>query len=472
MQATLSKRFVTGAMVAAALSSSLPASAESAPVSPKKPAAKQAAKPAMKPAAKPGALDAFQALFGELEQAKNGKAPISTSFKRLGTLQPSPVTAAKLRAAFGTDRLYTMSSVPAAEGMTQYRMTILPVHHATSPTSRIEWDAGTLDFVLDKDEVLTTSGTLDKIVSANSDFMATVRGIGLEGRQSRSKDGLWFGAAALRIGSVQMGGKDAKEQFSIEGVGVSGGSIDHGQTVDVNYDIAVASAGEIDQRVNDIHLALRITGIERRTMLELQETSERLQAARARMTPKQQTAATSAMLQAFAKLVLAQGGLDVDDFSAAYRGNKVAIKGHVALPGAAEADMKDPRSLLAKLSAQFEARIPLALVRDIANQAAAAQVRAKAASAVQRGEPAPAQDPASVAQLGQTMTDVVVGRVVGNGYARLEDEVMVLAIDYRDGALRANGKPVDLNKLFSVGAAAAAGGAQGPTTPPAPAQAQ
>jgi outer membrane biosynthesis protein TonB len=56
------------------------------------------------------------------------------------------------------------------------------------------------------------------------------------------------------------------------------------------------------------------------------------------------------------------------------------------------------------------------------------------------------------AQMGQTMTDVVVGKLVGGGYARIENDVLVSKVEFRDGELTANGKKVELPKPPAGGA--------------------
>jgi TonB family protein len=112
----------------------------------------------------------------------------------------------------------------------------------------------------------------------------------------------------------------------------------------------------------------------------------------------------------------------------------------VALQGATRADLDNIDRLTKKVVARFEVRLPMALVSEIAATFAAKQVAAQAA---QRGGSA---DPQTVAQLRQNMTDLVVGKLVGPGFARLENDVLVSTLEWKNGILSANGKPVPLPK--------------------------
>jgi TonB family protein len=120
------------------------------------------------------------------------------------------------------------------------------------------------------------------------------------------------------------------------------------------------------------------------------------------------------------------------------------------MAGAVEADLDDLKTLAKKIVASFEIRVPVAMVRDIAGVVAAKQAARQGSTPNGAGN----------AQVGQTMTDIVVGKLVGGGYARIENDVLVSNLAFRDGELTANGKKVELPKP-------AAGGA-----PPAPVTSQ
>jgi uncharacterized protein YdgA (DUF945 family) len=178
-------------------------------------------------------------------------------------------------------------------------------------------------------------------------------------------------------------------------------------------------------------------------MVALQAAGERQRQQLKTMTPEQQLAAVKPLFQDFGKAAIARGSsIEIDEISARYRGNKASIRGRIGLAGAVESDLGDLKTLVKKIVASFEIRVPVAMVRDIAGVVAAKQAKQQGAAANGMGP----------AQMGQTMTDVVVGKLVGGGYARIENDVLVSKVEFRDGELTANGKKVELPKPAAGGA--------------------
>jgi hypothetical protein len=197
---------------------------------------------------------------------------------------------------------------------------------------------------------------------------------------------------------------------------------------------AIEAAGE---KVDDVRFDMRMVNIDRATMVALQAAGERQRKQLNSMTPEQQAAAMKPLLLGFGKSAIVRGSaLEIDEISARYRGNKASIRGRIGLAGAVEADLQDMKKLVKKIVARFEIRVPVAMVRDIAGVIAARQ-------AAQQGA---APNPMGAAQVGQTMTDVVIGKLVGGGFARIENEVLVSNLEFRNGELTANGKKVELPK--------------------------
>jgi TonB family protein len=189
---------------------------------------------------------------------------------------------------------------------------------------------------------------------------------------------------------------------------------------------------------------MRIVNIDRASMVAMQAAGERRREQLKTMTPEQQLAAMKPLLQTFGKAAILRGSsIEIDEISARFHGNKASIRGRVGLLGAVEADLQDMNTLLKKIVARFEVRVPVAMVRDIAGIVAARQ-------AAQQGTPPNA---ASAAQFGQTMTDVIVGKLVGGGFARVENDVLVSTLEVRNGKLTANGKEIGLPKLTPAGTA-------------------
>ena len=118
------------------------------------------------------------------------------------------------------------------------------------------------------------------------------------------------------------------------------------------------------------------------------------------------------------------------------RATRPASKGRITLENATEADLDALPALFKKVVARFSVRVPSALLRDISTAVATKQVSAQAKDGV--------ANPQTVAQVSQSMGDIMIGKMLSNGYARLEKDVLVSDIEFRGGVLRINGKEITL----------------------------
>lgn len=408
------------------------------------------ATPPARPAPGPVA-DAMQSAMREIQAAQSPALPVHVQLERLGAMRYSPETAAKLRAVFGNEQPFTVEKRPAKPGRQLYRMRLQPLHYADKDDSRVDWDEALLDFDTDKSgTTVDFSGRWNMLAASDPAMRLSAEGISLTGRQRRSPDKLWFGNGQLRIARVRgespptpqtpNGGMD----FSVNDLRTSWRTIERPKTVDMQLQQRIASIDAAGEKVEDVRFDMRFVNLDRAAMVELQAAGERQREQLKAMTPEQQLAAVMPMLQTFGKSALVRGSaIEIDEISARFHGNKASIRGRVGLQGAVEADLKNVAALVKKIAARFEIRVPVAMVRDISGIVAARQ------SAQQGAAP----NGMSVAQLGQTMTDVVVGKLVGAGYARIENDVLVSTVEFRNGKLSANGKEVALPQAPAGGQA-------------------
>jgi uncharacterized protein YdgA (DUF945 family) len=362
--------------------------------------------------------------------------------ERMAAFQPTPATAAKLRAVFGNDHPYTIERRPAKAGRLAWRARLQPLHYTDNAGGRTDWDEALLDLDMDKDgKTVDFKGRWDKIAAENAAVRLSAEGMTLSGHQRRSVDKLWFGNGQLRIARVRgetpqtaqapNGGTD----LSLNDLRMDWRTVEHPNTVDMQFQQRIGSIEAAGEKVEDVRFDIRFVNIDRASMVALQAAGERERLQRNAMTPEQQAAAMKPMFLDFGKAAIARGSsIEVDEISARYRGNKASIRGRIATAGASEADLGDLKTLVKKIVASFEIRVPVAMVRDIAGAVAAKQARQQGAAANGMGP----------VQMGQTLTDIVVGKLVGGGYARIENDVLVSKVEFRDGELTANGKKVAL----------------------------
>jgi uncharacterized protein YdgA (DUF945 family) len=402
--------------------------------------AAHAAGPAVKPAPGP-VMDAVQSLAREMQADQDPRLALPLQLERAAAFRPTPDTAAKLRAVFGNDHPYTIERRPAKAGRLAYRARLQPLHYTGDAGARTDWDEALLDLDMDKaGRTVDFTGRWNTVAAEDATTRLSAEGITLSGRQRRSDDKLWFGNGQLRIARVR--GEtphtpNAGMDLSMNGLRMDWRTVEHPNTVDMQFQQRIGSIEAAGEKVEDVRFDMRIVNIDRASMVALQAAGERQRQQLKTMTPEQQLAAIKPMFQDFGKAAIMRGSsIEIDEISARFRGNKASIRGRIGTAGAVEADLGDLRTLVKKIVATFEIRVPVALVRDIAGVVAARQARQQGAAANGMGP----------AQMGQTMTDVVVGKLVGGGYARIENDVLVSKVEFRDGELTANGKKVELPK--------------------------
>jgi TonB family protein len=400
----------------------------------------------------PPVMDAVQSAVRELQQGDDPKLPLPTRIERMAAFRHTPATADKLRAVFGTEHPFTIARQPARPGDgSAWRVRLQPLHYESAPGSGVDWSEGILDLTLDKAATTVTStGSWNSLGAGDATMRITANGISSSSHQKRGYAGLWFGDSHVRVASVSFDSKPGAT-LAMENLSFDWRTVERPKAIEMAYESKIGAVAVAGERVEDLRFALRLTNLDKKALAEMQVESERLRArsraTAAAATPEQQLDTLKPFLRSFGKSALVRGtSLEIDEISARYHGNKASIRGRVALAGAVESDLDDLKSLAKKIVAKFEIRVPLAMVRDIAGVVAAKQAQQQGTATNTQG----------AAQMGQTMTDVVVGKLVGGGYARLENDVLVSNLEFRGGKLSANGKEVGLPKIAPAGAPPAA----------------
>jgi len=387
-------------------------------------------------------MDAMQSAARELQLAQDTSLPLPLQLDKLAGMRYTPETAAKLRAVFGNEQPFTFERTPAKAGRLSYRMRLQPLHYTGQDDSRVDWDEAFLDLDMDKaGKAVELKGRWDTLSAEDATMRLRAEGMRYTGHQRRSPDRLWFGNGQLRIARVRGDTPrkpNAGMDITLNELSATWRTSEKPKTVDMQFQQRIASIEAAGEKIEDVRFDMRLVNVDRASMAALEAQGERLRRQQLQaQTPEQQLAAMKPLFLGMGKAVIARGSaIEIDEISARFRGNKASIRGRLGLQGAVEADLKDVMALVKKIAARFEIRVPVAMVRDISGIVAARQSAQQGAAA----------NGMSVAQLGQTMTDVVVGKLLGAGYARLENDVLVSTVEFRNGKLTANGKEVALPK--------------------------
>lgn len=398
-------------------------------------AADEAAKPAAAPP--PLMFQAFAAAVQEMRQEFDAVAHPNTYFEKMLTFQHSPETVKLLVEAFGTERPWGLEKVGVEQGKTHWRSPLFALRRTTPSGGTVEWSELTSDVLVDQaGKTVDFRAAWPSFSYEDKDVLISLRDGALSGSNRRSGK-LWYGSMEGSLASIEVAGKTKPLSMSMRDIRLAGKVEERPRTVEITQVFGIKAIEFAGERVDDFTIALRVANVEKAALLAMQEAQKKLGAKEVASRED-----LSAMMPLFKSMVRGAAkyktALVVDEMSFAYHGHKAMLKGRVGLDGVREADLANMANVAKRVKARFEIKVPLALVREVALAVARQQLAAAAGKAEAK--------PQDLAKVAQSVTDAVVGKLLGNGYARLENDVLVSTIEFRDGVLRVNGKKIDLPK--------------------------
>ena len=361
--------------------------------------------------------------------------------KRLETYRKfefSPQLRPKLNEMFGTERPFLMQRSAGAKGRIDYVGKLAPYLFVQGNGTDFSWTELTTRLSTDKaGRSLNGTVTWPSLVIARPDGSARLLDMTMSTRQQRGADGVAYGTAAFGIGAITVhdaavGGKGAKELMRFEDLQARSESVRRGSTAEIGYRSSVKALVFGDERVERINFAFRLVNIPAKAMADLEQSLRAQESSD--LAPEAQHEILMRNLKDYGKrLVRAGAVLNIEDFSAAYRGNTASIKGRVSFQKTVDADFGSMAALMKKLVAHFDVRVPVALVKDIGRAVAAKSVPAETPDAGRQIDAA-----------GDGMVSFVVGKAVTSGFALVAEGELRSSIDFKDGQLTVNGKALEL----------------------------
>lgn len=378
---------------------------------------------------------AFSHASQEIQDVLNAPGPLARNLERLGSFQHTPTTAGMLKAVTGTERPWSFERRADTPG---YRWTLQPLRYTTPDGGLLDWSDMTVDLTLDKTgKQLAYAGTWPQLSFEDKFMRMTMRDASLKASQRRGPGTLWYGDVQARADSVEVEGRgDAPFTMQMRDLWLRSSVQERGPNLAIVQSFGIKRIEVAGEQVDDFTLAYRLDRLSKASAIALGEAERKSNLAR-------QAGKTDAdlLLPMFRELVRAAAknktALKVDELSVSYHGQKALLRGSVGVNGVAEADLKDMRALAGRIDARFEVRVPLALVREIAATVAQKQTQARATHGGNAGAATPSAG---------DITDAIVGKLLGNGYAKLENDTLVSTVELRAGQLRVNGKRIDLPK--------------------------
>ncbi|MBJ7313904.1 DUF945 family protein [Rugamonas sp. CCM 8940] len=443
----MKKSFLLAGALSAALASysAVGAAPVTAPAAPAATAA-TAAPPA--PATPPQSefIDAMTAAGMELQAEFGADDDMAKAAERYRRFEFTPATKKKLLAVFGSEHPFELSNTPLPKGGDRTVMT-LPAHTYQSPGgSNVEWSTLNISAVRDKgDKKRSVAGEWSSLIAVGQELTVTVRDMSYAGTLTRGPGDLWYGKQHGRVGGVMFdsmagaGGANVGP-FWMRGIDFDFDMVQRGKVSNMAYRFGIESLSVAEQQIDRINMATRVLNMNTASLAEFNRELKELNKRKLPATEKQ--LAMLEVMKRFGKTLIKQGAtLEIDDLSAGYKGNKFALKGSFTFKQVVDADFDAPIRLLKKLVARAEVRLPLALLNDVSAQLARKQLATRSA------EPS---FEAEVSDAAKNIANVVIGKLVGEGYARIEKGELRSVVVFKDGKLVVNGKPITLPLLDAL----------------------
>jgi uncharacterized protein YdgA (DUF945 family) len=427
----LVKKALVLTTLSAALLVSFPASA----ADPVQPAAEAAApKAAKKPQS--DMLDALTALGTELKvvigSAKGNPIPY---MDKLVAHEYSAPTKEKLAKVFGSTEPLTIKRSAADGGAVAYTVTAPAFNYLDQDATTFSWSELGVNLLIDKaGQNMTSNGSWSNFSVAEKSMTMTVSDMSLESKQRRSTQNIWLGTAHVGVGKMAFT-PAAGPGVVMEGLTFASNVTQHAKAIDIGYESQIKSVKVLGESVDDIRFAMRMLNIDMRALEKMTEAMA--DAEKAGINKEQRLAMIMDQFKLMGKSAALRGtSVEIDDFSLGFHGNRAVIKGKVSLLKGTDADFASAAKFANKVVARLQVRVPLVLVSDIAKTVMTKEAEGK-------GEKPSAE---GIAQAAQSVTDVIVGKVITGGYAKLEAGMLVSLIEFKGGKLSFNGKEVSLPK--------------------------
>jgi uncharacterized protein YdgA (DUF945 family) len=384
------------------------------------------------------ALSATLSAIRELKANDDVKLSLPERFARVNAFVYSPETSAKLNKVYGTDHPINFTSMAAPKGQQRFHFSLMPLHYADTDGTTVDWPELGADLLLDQHgKRLTTKANWASVQGEDKSMSVDVRDVAFSAQERQGYAKLWFGNGQMTIGSITLHGKTNGITGKLEGIRVESTVAEKPRSIEYRTATTIKAVNVADTQVDDIHAAFRIRNIDKAALGRFVTATRN-----AKLTSLPMDRQVKAMMPMFEDLaraaILHGASIDIEDISASFQGSRASIKGHVGFEGVGAADLAAIPTFIKKIVARFEVRVPVALVRAVSGKIAHEQLANQ--------HPGTTPDAQSTAQMAQTMTDVVVGKLINSGYARIVNDVLVSTIEWRGGKLRANGKEVILPK--------------------------
>jgi uncharacterized protein YdgA (DUF945 family) len=334
--------------------------------------------------------------------------------------QPTEAETAALQAVFGTVQPLVVKRSGAVGKATHYSATLPAVEYSGGDT-RFTWRASSWQYSVTGNTVDTTV-RWPYINVLRPEFKLDFLDIRTDGRQTR---GAYANQTQLQAGVIIFQETKGNGSAHAEAMQV------RQQTTEKNKKLAQHI--EFSTRrlrfgngvvLDDLHLDLHMRDLNANLWQQITDATNTDQADLIRTVMK--------------PLMLQGARLELDDASVRFGGGTVRIRGDLGMPGVKPHDLSTVEGAFDAVEADLHVELPLATLRSFAMVATHHKLDAA-------GEPV--LDPQA-----QETYSYLLGKIIADGYARLEKDTLIADVEIKRGQITINGRtqPYSLIQLFAM----------------------
>lgn len=339
---------------------------------------------------------------------------------------------AAVRAVFGSESPLAVKREPATGGRANYSIT-LPAGEFQDDSGQTKWSQASMKLGVAPNGSLTTSASMPSLSIVDKELRLDIEAMSSTGTMQPD---YWSSKSRGEIGKMRfVPAGEEMDEFSVDGIRFSNDFQRKGQFFTGLSELTFGRMGTEDHAIDKLHMALRWRKLDAGAMANLKVELDHLRVEG--MDESKASQSLARYLPLLKRLVLLGASMDIEDLSASYNGQKVAIKGHLSMPNATEADFESGSAAFKKLAGQLEIAVPLPLLREAADAMARSDKTRDAAKV-------------TVEQLSAQIYEMMLGKALANNYARLEKNMLRTTIELKGGLLAVNGTNVPLEPLMAL----------------------
>jgi hypothetical protein len=395
-----------------------------------KPAAAKAGKPAVRPT--PEWAKMMAEVGAEISLVVDPKAHPGEIMEKLAALKFTPATTALLVKYLGTAKLLETQKITNADGSLTYNYATPNIDQKLESGAQLQF--APLSGVMKTDKAgnaYTATGAMAFMGFADKAAAARAENLTVTADLHRGPYDFWMGTQGFNIEKMSVTPAGKPSAFVANGIRMDVVARNQSNTADFNFDFGIKSLVVMNQDAGALKMRMRGTGIDLAMMRKLTDEAK----AKTKAGGDKSKMGEAQVAALFASLAQNGSTLHMDEFSWAYKGHELMIKGMIGF--APNTTGATPQETMKKAEGQLTIRVPVALLKEVARTAA------KNMPMGQPGQPVSDQQ---IEQRAATFGDMAIGKMLGGGFFRMDGEVLISDVVFKAGKITLNGVAFDLPK--------------------------